>query len=413
MIKLDLDIEPQILNENLVQKIPKSGTTPIARMISELVAEQLRIRCKNYVASGSLAWSSVKNVFNESYAWNEFTQPSSLAGLIAKGVVDLGDFNVAVRSKSSVQLEIVPPQYLKRQETLRIKDTQLKIGCRYDIRMRWLQLHAPTLQPALEILAANCQCPAENLVPRMNGIWDWALHFDCKVCGKSYFCNCFEKALKIRHAEAQQKKSRYSKEGWPRKFISLYDRAEFRSGICHLCRNVPSDLFYCSPMYGSNILVRYGPYIVRTSVEKQIPQREAENEIRDQLGIPRIGEQWISEVELLKIVQHIFPEEEVIHQATAKWLGRQRLDIFVPSLKLAVEYHGLQHFESVDHFGGEDGLLATQARDSRKASLCAEQGITLVYFSCDDRLTCESVESRIQNALTQRQKIQSKVNHVA
>jgi hypothetical protein len=355
------------------------------------------------VTQRSLTWSRVKNVFHKSYACTEFDQPSSLAGLVEKGVADLGDFNIAVRGKSSVQFELVPPKHLKWQEAPRIKSTQLKIGFRYDIRMRWMQIRTAILQPALQTLATNCQCPVENLIPRINGVWDWALHFDCRVCGKPHFCTCFEKALGVQYAEAQQKKSSYAKEGWPWKFISLYERAKLRSGVCHLCRNVPSDLFYCAPMYGSNVLVRYGPYIVRTSVERQISQRDAENEIRDQLGIPRIGEQWISEIELLRMVQHIFPTEEIIHQATAKWLGRQRLDIFVPNLKLAIEYQGLQHFESVPRFGGESGLIETQLRDARKATLCTEQGITLVYFSCDDRLTCETVEARIRNALAQRQ----------
>ena len=146
-------------------------------------------------------------------------------------------------------------------------------------------------------------------------------------------------------------------------------------------------------------MVRYGPYIRRMAIEKNLDMTSAENLIRQQLGIPNIGEGWISEVELLQMIRQIFPEEEVIHQASPSWLSRQRFDVFIPRLGLAIEYQGRQHYDPVEHFGGEDGLRRTQERDARKALACEENGISLVYFRYDENLNRSVVEARLKNAL--------------
>jgi len=53
--------------------------------------------------------------------------------------------------------------------------------------------------------------------------------------------------------------------------------------------------------------------------------REAENLLRDKHGIPRIGEGWVSEMELYDLIRTVFPE--VQHQATPEWLKPQRLTL--------------------------------------------------------------------------------------
>lgn len=395
MLNLHLDIEPQLLNEKLIKQIHDFGEKPVGEVVAQLVCEQLRANLAVHIESRQILRASVRFKFNQ---WAETENQFFLAKLTKASAIDLGDFSVSITTKPELSLFLAPPTYLKWQEEPKIKTSTLKRSVRHEVRMRWLQLRQTALRPAMEALPNECQCPQSLLVPRMHGVWDWALRFECKVCGQSYFCECFEKALRIYYAESQKKKATYGKQGWPWQFIADYERSKLRAGICHMCRNVPSSLQYCHPMYGSPILVKYGPYIVKTTLEKGINQREAENEIRDRLEIPRIGEHWVSEVELLRIVRDIFPSEEVIHQASPEWLGRQRLDIFVPRLKLAVEYHGQQHFEPVDFFGGETGLHATQVRDARKAVLCAEHGVRLITFHYDEELTREMVFQRINKA---------------
>lgn len=57
------------------------------------------------------------------------------------------------------------------------------------------------------------------------------------------------------------------------------------------------------------------------------------------------------------------------------------------NLKLIVEFDGIQHFEPVDVFGGEEGLKETQARDKIKNDFCKENSIPLVripYWEIDN-----------------------------
>jgi len=130
--------------------------------------------------------------------------------------------------------------------------------------------------------------------------------------------------------------------------------------------------------------------------------KEAENKVREHYEIPRIGEGWISEVKLLNLVRDTFPQETIIHHAKPKWLGRFHLDIFLPKRKIAIEYQGEQHFEPIDIFGGWDGLNKTQRRDRRKFELCSQNGVKLIYFYSDDKITRDLVKRRINDITKER-----------
>lgn len=248
------------------------------------------------------------------------------------------------------------------------------------------------------------------MIPYIDGSWDWLIRFVCKSCGKVYFCNCFRKAIEIYYEKFIKEGQKYIQGNWykdlpgnnsyqQRDFIKVLKEASFREGVCHLCRNIPCNVDYGSTMYVSPVKTNYGPYIVRTAIEEGISERDAENKIRDTLGIVRIGEGWVSEMKLLKMIQGIFKDEEVIHQASPEWLGRQRFDIFIPHYKIAIEYQGKQHFQPIERFGGEEAFLKIQERDKRKAELCRENGVTLIYFRYDERLTLDEVRTRILNIL--------------
>jgi hypothetical protein len=58
--------------------------------------------------------------------------------------------------------------------------------------------------------------------------------------------------------------------------------------------------------------------------------------------------------------------------------GNQHYDIWFPEWKIAVEYHGRQHFEPVKFFGGEDGFKATVERDLRKIEISKLNNVHLI-----------------------------------
>jgi len=109
--------------------------------------------------------------------------------------------------------------------------------------------------------------------------------------------------------------------------------------------------------------------------------RVAENRLRDANGVPRVGEGWISETELFNLIRDSFPDVTVEHHGRPGWLGRQHLDVWIPEWRIAVEYHGDQHFRPVEFFGGEAAFIANQERDRRKERLCLENRVKLFVVS--------------------------------
>ena len=107
--------------------------------------------------------------------------------------------------------------------------------------------------------------------------------------------------------------------------------------------------------------------------------RQAENIVREEKGLPRVGEGWISETKLYNEIKEYLSDYEVVHHGSPDWSGRQHLDVYVPELRLAFEYQGLQHDEPVDYFGGQEAFEYQQRRDRKKLNLCKRHGIRIIY----------------------------------
>jgi Double zinc ribbon len=123
------------------------------------------------------------------------------------------------------------------------------------------------------------------------------------------------------------------------------------------------------------------------SKKKRAFTTKIENIVRQEFGIRNVGEGWVSETILYQIVKRIFIKEEVLRHDRPDWLEGLELDIFVPSLNLAFEYQGQQHFHPIRLWGGSQGLQDLQERDSRKAKLCASCGIDLIAIDYTEPLT--------------------------
>lgn len=101
-------------------------------------------------------------------------------------------------------------------------------------------------------------------------------------------------------------------------------------------------------------------------------------------GCPECGRNDLTENKLYEKVKEEFPD--AIHTYRPEFLrglqGKpQSLDIYIPSLKTAVEYQGRQHFVPVSRYGGEKELKLTKERDERKFNICNEHGIRILYVS--------------------------------
>ena len=59
-------------------------------------------------------------------------------------------------------------------------------------------------------------------------------------------------------------------------------------------------------------------------------------------------------------------------------------DFYVESLDTLIEFHGIQHYKSVEAFGGLNNLKATKKRDKAKIQLAKEQNLNLIVLNYND-----------------------------
>jgi hypothetical protein len=124
--------------------------------------------------------------------------------------------------------------------------------------------------------------------------------------------------------------------------------------------------------------------------------KRVENIVREEFGFRKVGEAWVSETLLFQLISRIFHGREVLRHHRPDWMEGLELDMYVPSIKLALEYQGQQHFHPVDAWGGEKALKELKERDRRKASICEVRGVCLVAFHYTEPLTEEHIRLRLQ-----------------
>lgn len=106
---------------------------------------------------------------------------------------------------------------------------------------------------------------------------------------------------------------------------------------------------------------------------------------------------WKSEAQLYILTVSLYPD--AIFQYQPEWLGIQSLDIYIPSLSIAIEYQGIQHYKPVDHFGGEKHFVHRQANDRKKKELCVENGVKLIEWSYVEPINETNLRSFLERAV--------------
>lgn len=101
-----------------------------------------------------------------------------------------------------------------------------------------------------------------------------------------------------------------------------------------------------------------------------------------------VNAKWKSEFSVFILVKEDFPD--TIYQYRDSWLGLLSLDVYIPSIKTAIEYQGIQHYEEIGIWGGEQALEKRKQLDLEKKQKCIEHGVTLIEWKYDIPVTREN-----------------------
>ena len=122
------------------------------------------------------------------------------------------------------------------------------------------------------------------------------------------------------------------------------------------------------------------------------------NFTREEFGFRKVGEGWVSETIVFKITQQLLPSFEIVRHHRPEWLEGLELDIYLPDLKIGLEYQGQQHFFPIKAWGGESALKALKERDQRKVEVCESMGIILIHINYTDPLTRRFISGKLEDA---------------
>lgn len=129
--------------------------------------------------------------------------------------------------------------------------------------------------------------------------------------------------------------------------------------------------------------------------ETVIDTKNLANVLRSQLvadGV--IATKWKSERMLFGEIKELY--NDAVFQYRPSWLEPQSLDIFIPALNLGIEYQGIQHYESVDFFGGDEALRHRQQLDEKKRKLCESNNVRLLEWSYTDEISKRRIKARLE-----------------
>lgn len=84
---------------------------------------------------------------------------------------------------------------------------------------------------------------------------------------------------------------------------------------------------------------------------------------------------------------------DAIYQFHSNWLMGLSLDVYIPTLKFAIEYHGQQHYGFNDMYRQE-----VIENDRIKKLLCQENGVKLIVWEFEEPISKSKLQEKIKNS---------------
>lgn len=380
------------LVDSIVQDLAAPGMTPVLAIERALEAH-LHDQFKAALANVLVKPPRVK--FHSMYFKQRYASLPALLGsgyetwypeiTLSTSLADAFD-EVKVAAESLDLLPIVYGGGVSRVHQLKRKD--LKRQSNHVVRINHIKLGSDVIHAVLTRLEQSP--PSQPLISNLDPLSSsWGLRivsFDHMLTAERFVCDCskafHESVLAVHEAG-----------GYHLSELRQYlPTCAYKAGLCHLCiaKQNPED-----DRYGPSIETNYESYLDQVMFDLRVDQRTARAEVMHVLGLSR----WRRESTLYGLLRELFPDHLVLREASPDWLGRMRIDIYLPELRLAVEHHGEQHYRPLAVFGGEEAHKRVIERDALKRRLCAENRVTCVDFRFDAPLTKSSVRQRLSKFL--------------
>ena len=291
------------------------------------------------------------------------------------------------------------------ERAFRHQSKELKTQVNHTVRLNKLSIPGEIFAHACSLIEQNGELEQPHIANLAVGFQNFVddriegfrvVSFDHVTTGNRKFCGCHGEAHATMLLDARERAPSYVPDSWPHRVVSLLDSATYSDDLCHFCISRLHGEDAVSDWYGAQIQSHYGPYVDMLVRSTDMDIRTAKAEARRRLLISR----WKREDELYRLIVGLFPTMTIRREASPPWLGRQRLDIYIPELKLAIEHQGEQHYRPIGAFGGEQAFARLQERDQRKRTLCQEHGVTVVDVRFDAPLTVPVLRLRLRRWLS-------------
>ena len=113
----------------------------------------------------------------------------------------------------------------------------------------------------------------------------------------------------------------------------------------------------------------------------------------DKCGCPRC--RLKEQNRFYETIQRKLPEIELKWEACPKWLSPRRLDLYSEKYNFAIEYNGIQHYQPIRFFGGEERFKQQIIEDEQKQRDCEAHGCRLFVVKYD--YTEEDIDELVNN----------------